>query len=162
MKYDELEADVTFVFGEECRAYNADKVDAAIDELKREHHRERHEYIEMVAQLKKKLVEHEAENERLNRELEHVKNGDCINTCDVVEKHVKEEIKAKRSLWLMTAEWAEAMGLASCNIANKFMSRENFEVGDDYRNNTVKKYRHRQVVFYKYADYCRKKAEEYK
>ena len=25
-------------------------VDAAIDELKREHHRERHEYIEMVAQ----------------------------------------------------------------------------------------------------------------
>ena len=71
----------------------------------------------------------------------------------------KEIRKMKRSLWLMTAEWAEAMGLASCNIANKFMSRGNFEVSDDYRNNTVKKYRHRQVVFYKYAEYCRKKSE---
>lgn len=72
----------------------------------------------------------------------------------------KEEIaKLKRALWIMTAEWSEAMGLASCNIANKFMSRENFEVSDDYRNNTVKKHRHRQVVFYKYAEYCRKKAE---
>ena len=44
-----------------------------------------------------------AENERLNRELEHVKNGDCINTCDVVEKHVKEELKAKRALWMARA-----------------------------------------------------------
>ena len=74
----------------------------------------------------------------------------------------KERDSTKRALWLMTAEWAEAMGLASCNIANKFTSRENFEVGDDYRNNTVKKYRHRQVVFYKYADYCRQKAGEHK
>lgn len=43
------------------------------------------------------------ENERLNRELEHVKNGDCIYTCDVVEKHVKEELKAKRALCLAIA-----------------------------------------------------------
>lgn len=83
--------------------------------------------------------------------------------CEEMLAVEKREHKAtKRAMWLMTAEWAEAMGLASCNIANKFMSRENFEVSDDYRNNTVKKYRHRQVVFYKYADYCRKKAEEYK
>lgn len=68
-------------------------------------------------------------------------------------------VKNTRALWLMTAEWAEAMGLASCNIANKFMSREKFEVGEDYREKTIKKYRHRQVVFYKYADYCRAKAE---
>ena len=78
---------------------------------------------------------------------------------DICRVRIKEK---SRALWLMTAEWAEAMGLASCNIASKFMSRENFEVGDDYRNKTVKKYRHRQVVFYKYADYCRKKAKEYK
>jgi len=44
-------------------------VDAAIDELKREHHKERHEYIEMVAQLKAKLVEQESENRRLKRAL---------------------------------------------------------------------------------------------
>lgn len=81
---------------------------------------------------------------------------------EVLAKKDIETTKFKVALWLMTAEWAEAMGLASCNIANKFMSRESFEVSDDYRNNTIKKYRHRQVVFYKYADYCRAKAEEYK
>ena len=70
--------------------------------------------------------------------------------------------RLRRNLWLMTAEWAEGMGLASCNIASKFMSRENFEVGDDYRNDTIKKYKHRQVVFYKFADYCRAKVEECK
>jgi hypothetical protein len=74
----------------------------------------------------------------------------------------KEIKRLKRALWFMTAEWADAMGLASCNIASKFMSRENFEVSDDYRNKTIKKYRHRQVVFCKYADYCRQKAEQFK
>ena len=44
-------------------------VDAAIDELKREHHKERHEYIDMVAQLKAKLVEQESENRKLKRAL---------------------------------------------------------------------------------------------
>lgn len=34
-----------------------------------EHHRERHEYIEMVAQLKAKLVEQESENRGLKRAL---------------------------------------------------------------------------------------------
>ena len=54
------------------------------------------------------IAELKSENERLNRELEHVKNGDCINTCDVVEKHVKEEIKAKRALWLARANDASS------------------------------------------------------
>lgn len=49
--------------------YDAEEVDAAIDELKREHHRERHEYIDMVAQHKAKLVEQESENRRLKRAL---------------------------------------------------------------------------------------------
>ena len=85
---------------------------------------------------------------------------------DAFEKSLNEMTEAfmqsQRALWLMTAEWADAMGLASCNIVSKFMSRERFEVSEDYRNKTIKKYRHRQVVFYKYADYCRQKAEEYK
>lgn len=42
---------------------------AAIDELKREHHRERHEYIDMVAQHKAKIVEQESENRKLKRAL---------------------------------------------------------------------------------------------
>lgn len=43
------------------------------------------------------IAELKSENERLNRELEHVKNGDCINTCDVVEKHVKEGMALQAS-----------------------------------------------------------------
>lgn len=85
---------------------------------------------------------------------------------DAFEKSLNEMTEAfmqsQRALWLMTAEWADAMGLASCNIASKFMNRERFEVSEDYRNKTIKKYRHRQVVFCKYADYCRQKAKEYK
>lgn len=98
------------------------------------------------------------ENAELKAKLE---SAQASMYADVVDAGM-ENRRLKRALWLMTAEWAEAMGLASCNIAAKFMSRENFEVGDDYRQKTIKKYRHRQVVFCKYADYCRKKAEEYK
>ena len=92
-------------------------------------------------------------------EFEKVLSGKS-NKLFYAKSEVDKEIhRLNRDLWLMTAEWAEAMGLASCNIANKFMSRENFEVSDDYRNKTIKRHRHRQVVFCKYADYCRKKAE---
>lgn len=74
-----------------------------------------------------------------------------------------ENYNLKRSLWLMTAEWAKAMGLASCNIAIKLSVKERFFYHDEAnREKDIKKYRHRQVVFYKYADYCGKKAEEYK
>lgn len=71
--------------------------------------------------------------------------------------------KLKHMLWLMTAEWAEAMGLASCNIAIKLSFKERFFYNDEAnRAKDVKKYRHRQVVFYRYADYCIKKAAVYK
>lgn len=105
----------------------------------------------------KVIAELKAENDRLKKCKEWMKTHFYCEEILAVEK--REHKATKRALWLMTAEWAEAMGLASCNIANKFMSRENFEVGDDYREKTIKKYRHRQVVFYKYADYCRSKAE---
>ena len=114
----------------------------------------RHDVDLVIADLK-------SENERLNKELNEWIHS-AANRPIVIGKLRNELRDTQRAMWLMTAEWADAMGLASCNIANKFMSRENFEVGNDYRNNTVKKYRHRQVVFYKYADYCRQKAEEYK
>lgn len=72
-----------------------------------------------------------------------------------------ENRRLRRALWLMTAEWAEAMGLASCNIAIKLSFKERFFYHDEAnREKDIKKYRHRQVVFYKYADYCRAKAEE--
>lgn len=77
---------------------------------------------------------------------------------------VDKEIRTlRRNLWLMTAEWAEGMGLASCNIAIKLSFKERFFYHDEAnREKDIKKYKHRQVVFYKYADYCRAKAEEYK
>lgn len=50
------------------------------ESLKREHHKERDEYIEMVAQHKAKLVEQESENRRLKRALYKA----CANWADVV------------------------------------------------------------------------------
>ena len=69
MKCDELNAETIVPQG--CtltlQMYPKGEVDAAIDELKREHHRERHEYIDMVAQHKAKLVEQESENRKQKR-----------------------------------------------------------------------------------------------
>lgn len=79
----------------------------------------------------------------------------------VIAEKDAENSGLKRALWLMTAEWAEGMGLASCNIAIKLSVKERFFYHDEAnREKDIKKYRHRQVEFYKYADYCRKKAEE--
>jgi hypothetical protein len=73
-----------------------------------------------------------------------------------------ENQRLQRALWLMTAEWAKGMGLASCNIAIKLSFNEHFFYNDEAnREKDIKKYRHRQVVFYRYADYCESKAEEY-
>ena len=77
--------------------------------------------------------------------------------------YYQENRRLRRALWLMTAEWAEGMCLASCNIAIKLSFKERFFYHDEAnREKDIKKYKHRQVVFYKYADYCRAKAEEYK
>lgn len=50
------------VANERGELYYKPEVDTAIDELKTEHHRERHEYIEMAAMLRR-------ENRRLKRAL---------------------------------------------------------------------------------------------
>ena len=81
MKSDELKAEPMIINDDYTALYYPKKsVDAAIDELKREHHKERHEYIEMVAQHKAKLVEQESENHRLKRALYKA----CANWADVV------------------------------------------------------------------------------
>ena len=159
MKCDELKAKCLTPDGAPT-VYRKSEVDAAIDELKQKLHdaemakddaeAANTEYSDDIRKLK-------AENEMLKDKLRHYPVMAALLDSD------KEELRyMKRSLLIMTAEWADAMGLASCNIANKFTSRENFEVGDDYRQKTIKKYRHRQVAFCKYADYCRNKAKEYK
>lgn len=59
MKYDKLKAETIVPQG--CaltlQMYPKSEVDSAIDELKTEHHRERHEYIEMAAMLRRENAE---------------------------------------------------------------------------------------------------------
>lgn len=67
--YEEMEDYVGYDDYTPTEMYDKSEVDAAIDELKREHHKERHEYIDMVSQNKAKLVEQESENRRQKRAL---------------------------------------------------------------------------------------------
>ena len=108
--------------------------------------------IETIKEKDKEIAE-------LKQKLESVQ---ASMYADVVDAGM-ENRRLKRALWLMTAEWAEGMGLASCNIAIKLSFKERFFYHDEAnREKDIKKYKHRQVVFYKYADYCRAKAEEFK
>ena len=98
MKCDKLKAE-PMIINDDYTAlyYPKDSVDAAIDELKREHHRERHEYIEMVAQHKAKLVEQESENRKLKRALyKACANWAILKACLLDYFHIK--LNAKK-LW---------------------------------------------------------------
>jgi stage V sporulation protein G len=89
MKCDELkdyDYDPDFPFQSRGRFYDADEVENAIDELKAAHHKERHEYIEMVAQLKAKLAEQE-EN-IMNKK--KINAFDCICVTDVRISPIKQ------------------------------------------------------------------------
>lgn len=154
MKCDELEkfdaaSNADLSAGYEHRyTYEADEVDAAIAELK-----------DVIRELQVDLEGAKTENAELKAKLENVQASAYAESVDAGMR----EHKLNRALWLMTAEWAEGMGLASCNIAIKLSFKERFFYHDEAnREKAIKKYKHRQVVFYKYADYCRKKAEEYK
>ena len=72
-----------FEFGcMERPVYLKEEVDAAIDELKAVHHKERHEYIKMIAELKQKL-----EDAKASAYAESVDAG-------------MRERRLKRALWL--------------------------------------------------------------
>jgi len=87
MLCDELKAEQWLDYsGEPMPCYPKAKVDAAIDELKAAHHKERHEYIEMVAQLKAKLAEQE-EN-IMNKK--KINAFDCICVTDVRISPIKQ------------------------------------------------------------------------
>lgn len=140
---------------EEETCYLKSEVDAAIAELKAEIRRK--EGVEQ--RWFERCMEERTENAELKKKLEDVQASAYAESVDAGMR----ERKLNRALWLMTAEWAEGMGLASCNIAIKLSFKERFFYHDEAnREKAIKKYKHRQVVFYKYADYCRAKAEEYK
>ena len=79
MKCDELQAieSATAVIENVHLVYRKSEVDSAIDQLKREHHKERHEYIDMVAQLKAKLVEQESETKSALKAVSHWHDNYC-------------------------------------------------------------------------------------
>lgn len=154
------------------RVYIKSDVDAAIDELKAEHHKERHEYIEMVAQLK-------AENERLKDELDAA-NNQCENLinsatdimlrqdkvndakCDEVESlkatHYAEMVDAgmrerrlKRALWL-------ARGYIMTLLQRDFQRLAYQCNNGDYKKNLL----NRRNRYYDLYEKCRAKVEKFK
>ena len=117
--------------------YDKNEVDSAIDELKRVHHRERHEYIDMVAQYKAKLVEQESENR-----------------------------KQKRALWMARAERAHVTTLlwnVYCYQNNCFYFRDFMnEKCNPFRDIPKKTAMEWSDLWESIETKCRAKAEEYK
>ena len=139
MKCDELkdyDYDPDFHFQSRGRFYDADEVDAAIDELKSTHHKERHEYIKMIAELKQKL-----EDVQASAYAESVDAG-------------MENRRLKRALWLARAISAiNAVGeihnvIVCMRERHPKMSLSNTEAQEQVWKNVARK--------------CRAKAEEYK
>ena len=158
---DEIRATKNFQNPHDHAVYKATDVDAAIAELKAENEENdfQRKQLSRLCAIKEKEIKELIDKIQDLKVIMSQKEAAINGLVDKAFNIKKERNLAQRALWFMTAEWADAMGLASCNIANKYISRENFEVSDDYRQKTIQKYRHRQVVFCKYADYCRKKAE---
>ena len=115
--------------------YDKNEVDSAIDELKQEHHRERHEYIEMVAQYKAKLVEQESENR-----------------------------KQKRALWMARADRADDRArIFYFNDLETKLDIDGFSY-DSKKKKGCKKLTARlwRIIWLKVESKCRAKSEEYK
>lgn len=122
MKCDELQyerlGDANKTYPESTLVIRKQFVDGAIDELKREHHRERHEYIDMVAQLK-------AENQRLKKKMD-----DYHLMSDIRRAKIKG---LKRALWLARAERAVSKQ-AYYDILSRGISSERDEMYDMWNN----------------------------
>ena len=115
--------------------YDKNEVDSAIDELKRVHHRERHEYIDMVAQYKAKLVEQESENR-----------------------------KQKRALWIARADRADDRArIFYFNDLETKLDIDGFSY-DSKKKKGCKKLTARlwRIIWLKVESKCRAKSEEYK
>jgi len=111
MKCDELEAEQWLDYsGEPNPCYPQKEVDSAIDELKREHHRERDEYIDWVNKLQKENAE--------------LKRRDTEHTVHIAKMNADLR-KTQRALWMArheracaTAQWH--LTLSEYEEANKW------------------------------------------
>lgn len=157
----------------ELIAYNSERIYWAVEQVEQEagdintlHLDDNLFYIKsevdkVIAELKDKCNMHDFFWEGCGFAKRGFKNAIAVS--EAFDNLDVENRTLKRSLWLMTAEWADANGLAACNIAIKLSNKERFFYHDEAnREKDIKKYRHRQVVFYRYGEYCRAKAEQCK
>lgn len=144
MKCDELkdyDYDPDFPFQSRGRFYVADEVENAIDELKAEHHKERHEYIKMIAELKQKL-----EDAKATAYAESVDAG-------------MRERRMKRALWI-----ARALALSRFDV-DEYL-RKNTHCNSRFWNNGFNTFfeavKQMQKAINIAEAKCRAKAKEYK
>ena len=127
--------------------FNGANLNGAIDELKTAHHKERHEYIRMIADLKEKLEDAKA-----------------TAYADSVDAGMRER-KLKRALWLARAEKAKT-AKNMFDILWKFASREKVGVtGCAHKIKGAKTLKEPKFFFAKFQiaeNKCIEKAEEYK
>ena len=142
MKCDELERHTLDVW-EDMSMYEplvkASDVDAAIDELKTEHHKERDEYIIMVYSREQTIKELKAKLESVQASM----------YCDVVDTNM-ENRRLKHALWLARAEWARSSALSYHLIE----SHPDKDVAATYKRKANR--------WERAKDKCLKKAEEYR
>ena len=142
MKCDELERHTLDVW-EDMSMYEplvkASDVDAAIDELKTEHHKERDEYIIMVHSREQTIKELKAKLESVQASM----------YCDVVDTNM-ENRRLKHALWLARAEWARSSALSYHLIE----SHPDKDVAATYKRKANR--------WERAKDKCLKKAEEYR
>ena len=115
MKCDELkdyDYDPDFPFQSRGRFYVADEVEAAIDELKAEHHKERHEYIKMIAELKQKLQDQciscpvkMQEDDVVAEFKQKLEDAKATAYAESVDAGMRER-RLKRALYKACANWA--------------------------------------------------------
>jgi hypothetical protein len=81
-----------------------------------------------IAELKAQKAQAEDDVAFWKKKLSSCLNGDCILTCDTVEKYGKENVRLKRALWLARAErahlkvleyWPDYCHNAHCRIAEQ-------------------------------------------
>lgn len=93
--------------------YLKSDVDAAIDELKAAHHKERHEYIKMIAELKQKLQDQciscpvKMQEDDVVAELkEKLEDAKATAYAESVDAGMRER-KLKRALYKACSNWAD-------------------------------------------------------
>lgn len=119
--------------------YVASEVDAAIDELKTEHHKERDEYISMVNSREQTIKE-------LKQKLESVQASMYADVVDVS----MENRRLKHALWLARAEWARSSAL-SYHLIESHLDKD-----------VAATYKRKANRWERAKDKCLKKAEEYR